>query len=50
MSESVDLVVEQKQSDVQLHPYTPNVEKDQVCDPNDKECVNRLVLAFGDCA
>ena len=50
MSENVDLTVTQPQAEKTLHPYTPNVEKDHVCDPNDKECVNRLVLAFGDCA
>ncbi len=33
-----------------LHPYTPNVEKDNVCASNDKECMSRLVAAFSDCA
>ena len=33
----------------QLHPYAPN-DEGLVCDPKDKECLSRLVAAFGDCA
>ena len=32
------------------HPYQTNTEPEFKCDPNDKECANRWVEAFGDCA
>lgn len=51
MSENTNLVTtKETPAEPTLHPYTPNVEKDQVCASNDKECMNRLVAAFGDCA
>ena len=41
---------QQEQPQVKMHPYTPNQEKNLICDSNDKECLSRLVAAFGDCA
>ena len=49
-TETNNLVVEQQEQPTQLHPYTPNTEPSSVCAPNDKECLSRLVAAFGDCA
>ena len=43
---SDDLLVEQV---VPQHPYQETQEKPFVCNPEDKECVARLVQAFSDC-
>ena len=37
------------QSAVQ-HPYTLTQDEHTVCESGDKECLLRLVAAFGDCA
>lgn len=48
-NETKNLAVEQQEQNTQLHPHTPSIEK-PVCDPNNKECLTRLIEAFGDCA
>lgn len=49
MSDS-NLPVEQQQTEVKpQHPYAPT-DEGSVCDSKDKECLSRLVAAFGDCA
>lgn len=40
----------EEQAKQQKHPYQQNEEPVFVCDPNDPECANRWVQAFGDCA